>query len=54
MHDRFGSAGFLAAYHAGPTPYEQHLAAGEPLPADLVAYVTAVTPLLGDGPAGHV
>ena len=24
MHDRFGSAGFLAAYHAGPSRYEQH------------------------------
>jgi soluble lytic murein transglycosylase-like protein len=28
MHDRFGSAGFLAAYHAGPSRYEQHLATG--------------------------
>ena len=24
MHDRFGSTGFLAAYHAGPLRYEQH------------------------------
>src|SRR6201981_3074934 len=32
MHDRFGSAGFLAAYHAGPARYEQHLATGRPLP----------------------
>ena len=48
MHDRFGSAGFLAAYHAGPSRYEHHLATGQPLPPDTVAYVAAVTPLLGD------
>ena len=47
MHDRFGSAGFLAAYHAGPRRYEQHLATGQPLPTETAAYVTAVTPLLG-------
>src|ERR1700742_4404381 len=51
MHDRFGSAGFLAAYHAGPARYEQHLATGRPLPQDTIAYVAAVTPLLGDGPS---
>ena len=48
MHDRFGSAGFLAAYHAGPARYEQHLATGQPLPQETTAYVAAVTPLLGD------
>jgi len=46
LHDRFGSAGFLAAYHAGPSRYEQHLATGQPLPPETVAYVAAVTPLL--------
>ena len=39
MHDRFGSAGFLAAYHAGPSRYEHHLATGQPLSPDTVAYV---------------
>ena len=53
MHDRFGSAGFLAAYHAGPSRYEQHLATGQPLPPDTVAYVAAVTPLLGDEQGEH-
>jgi len=48
MHDRFGSAGFLAAYHAGPSRYEQHLATGQPLPSETAAYVAAVAPLLGD------
>jgi soluble lytic murein transglycosylase-like protein len=46
MHDRFGSAGFLAAYHAGPRRYEQHLVTGKPLPSETTAYVAAVTPLL--------
>lgn len=48
MRDRFGSAGFLAAYHAGPARYEQHLATGRPLPQATTAYVAAVTPLLDD------
>jgi hypothetical protein len=46
MHHRFGSAGFLAAYHAGPSRYEQYLATGRPLPPETSAYVDAVTPLL--------
>ena len=49
MHDRFGSAGFLAAYHTGPARYEQHVATGQPLPPETTAYVAAVTALLGDG-----
>jgi soluble lytic murein transglycosylase-like protein len=48
LHDRFGSAGFLAAYHAGPTRYGQSLATGQPLPPATIAYVTAVTALLGN------
>jgi soluble lytic murein transglycosylase-like protein len=47
MHDRFGSAGFLA-YHAGPARYEQHLATGQPLPPETAAFVAAVTALLGN------
>jgi soluble lytic murein transglycosylase-like protein len=46
MRDRFGSAGFLAACHAGPARYEQHLATGQPLPPETIAYVTAVTSFL--------
>jgi soluble lytic murein transglycosylase-like protein len=48
MHDRFGSAGFLAAYHAGPARYERHLATGQPLPPATIAYIASVTPLLGN------
>jgi soluble lytic murein transglycosylase-like protein len=53
MFDRFGSAGFLAAYHTGPSRFVQHLATGRPLPTDTVAYVTTVTPLLGNGQGEH-
>jgi transglycosylase-like protein with SLT domain len=53
MHDRFGSAGFLAAYHAGPSRYKQRLATGQPFPPETVAYVAAVTPLLADEQGEH-
>ena len=46
MYDRFGSTGFLAAYHAGPLRYEQQVATGRALPPETLAYVAAVTPLL--------
>lgn len=48
MYDRFGTAGFLAAYHAGPARYQQHLTTGQPLPPETAAYVAAVSPLLGN------
>jgi soluble lytic murein transglycosylase-like protein len=54
MRDRFGSAGFLAAYHAGPWRYEQHLAIGKPLPSETAAYVAAVTRLLDNEQGEHV
>jgi soluble lytic murein transglycosylase-like protein len=48
MLARFGSAGFLAAYHAGPARYEQHLATGKSLPQDTITYVAAVTSVLAE------
>jgi soluble lytic murein transglycosylase-like protein len=48
MHARFGAAGFLAAYQAGPARYEQHLATGKSLPQDTIAYVAAVTSVLAE------
>ena len=54
MYDRFGTAGFLAAYHAGPARYEQHLATGQPLPPETIAYIASVTPLLGNEQADRV
>ncbi|MDH4989090.1 lytic transglycosylase domain-containing protein [Aminobacter anthyllidis] len=48
MHDRFGSPGFLAAYNAGPARYEGYLA-GHPLPAETLAYVETLSPLINGG-----
>ena len=53
MHDRFESADFLAAYHASPLRYEQHLATGRPLPPGTVAYVAALTPLIASEQNGR-
>jgi len=47
LHDRYGSPGFLAAYNAGPARYEDHLATGQPLPAETRAYVALLAPLIG-------
>jgi hypothetical protein len=44
--DRFGEPGFLAAYNAGPTRYEEHRATGRPLPSETVTYLATVTALL--------
>ncbi len=49
LYDRYGSPGFLAAYNAGPTRYEDHLTTGRPLPAETRAYVADVGPLIGVG-----
>jgi len=55
LHDRYGTAGFLAAYNAGPGRYEDHLASGRPLRAETQAYVAALAPLLrDDGSMGDV
>ena len=50
MHDRYGAAGFLAAYNAGPGRYAEYLATGRPLPAETLAYVAALAPLIGGDP----
>ena len=46
LHDRYGEPGFLAAYNAGPARYEQHLATGQPLPAETQNYVATLTPIV--------
>lgn len=45
MHDRFGSAGFLAAYNAGPARYADHLATGRPLPPETDLYLAKLAPI---------
>ncbi|PAL24008.1 hypothetical protein B9K05_09585 [Acetobacter syzygii] len=42
LHDRYGDAGFLAAYNAGPGRYEQLLRAGKTLPDETKKYVSRV------------
>jgi hypothetical protein len=49
LHDRYGSPGFLAAYNAGPARYENHVATGQPLPAETRSYVELLAPMVGDG-----
>jgi Transglycosylase SLT domain len=49
MHERFGTAGFIAAYNAGPQRYEDHIATGRPLPDETLAYVAKLAPLLPGG-----
>ncbi|MFT9159642.1 MAG: lytic transglycosylase domain-containing protein [Acetobacter sp.] len=46
LHDRYGDAGFLAAYNAGPGRYEQLLTAGKTLPDETRKYVARVVRLL--------
>ncbi|GBQ40409.1 lytic transglycosylase domain-containing protein [Komagataeibacter europaeus] len=43
MRDRYGEAGFLAAYNAGPARYDEHLATGRPLPVETRNYVASVS-----------
>ena len=46
LHDRYGAAGFLAAYNAGPARYEDHVATGRPLPDETRAYVALLGPTI--------
>jgi hypothetical protein len=46
LHDRYGAPGLLAAYNAGPTRWEDHLATGRPLPAETRAYLARLTPII--------
>lgn len=46
LHDRYGNAGFLAAYNAGPGRYEQLLTTGKMLPDETRKYVARVVRLL--------
>ena len=49
MYDRFGSPGFLAAYNAGPTRYQNHLDTGRALPLETRNYLAILAPLIVDG-----
>jgi hypothetical protein len=47
MHDRYGDAGFLAAYNAGPARYEDFRAGGRALPSETILYMARLGPMLG-------
>lgn len=42
LYDRFGLTGAIAAYHAGPSRYAQHLRSGEALPESTLDYLSRV------------
>ncbi len=46
LHDRYGAAGFLAAYNAGPARYADHVATGRPLPDETRAYMALLGPTI--------
>lgn len=46
MYDRYGAAGFLAAYNAGPGRYEDWLSGRRTLPLETRRYLARVAPLL--------
>lgn len=48
MYDRYGAAGFLAAYNAGPGRYEEWRDKGRPLPLETRRYVAAIATMLQD------
>ncbi|MFQ6552734.1 lytic transglycosylase domain-containing protein [Aestuariibius insulae] len=52
MYDRYGEvAPMLAAYNAGPARVDEWLATGRALPRETRAYVAAILPRIGGGPA---
>ena len=42
LHERYGSSGFLAAYHAGPERYEDFLTRRRPLPDETLDYIARI------------
>jgi soluble lytic murein transglycosylase-like protein len=48
LYDRYGAAGFLAAYNAGPGRYEDSLCRGCSLPTETKRYVAAVRLAVGE------
>jgi len=50
LYQRFGPAGFLAAYNAGPGRYRQYVSEGRPLPPATLAYLRRLRAVLGSDP----
>lgn len=47
MFDRFGLVGMVGAYNAGPDRWDAYLAGARPLPAETLAYLARLAPVLG-------
>lgn len=54
MYDRYGSPGFIAAYNAGPSRYDDYLTNGRELPDETLRYIVAVGVALGEKFEGQV
>ena len=53
MYDKYGAAGFIAAYNAGPGRYEDSLCRGCALPEETKRYVASVRLAVGEVLFGH-
>lgn len=42
LYERYGSPGFIAAYHAGRQRFDEYISHGRPLPVETLAYVAEV------------
>jgi Transglycosylase SLT domain len=46
MYEQFGAPGFLGAYNAGPGRYGDYVTKGRPLPAETLAYIAKIAPVI--------
>ncbi|GGO94068.1 lytic transglycosylase domain-containing protein [Stakelama pacifica] len=51
LTNRYGAAGAIAAYNAGPGRYERYVAGSAPLPAETIAYAARIASPVTRGPA---
>ncbi|MBV9079345.1 MAG: lytic transglycosylase domain-containing protein [Methylobacteriaceae bacterium] len=47
LYDRYGAPGFLVAYNAGPGRWDDYRLRARPLPAETVAYLARLGPVVG-------
>ena len=47
LYDRYGAPGFLIAYNAGPGRWDDYRLRARPLPAETVAYIARLGPVVG-------
>ena len=47
LYDRYGAPGFLVAYNAGPGRWDDYRIRARPLPAETIAYIARLAPVVG-------